>query len=58
MKTIQVSNRNYKLLKYLGSDKWMSVKGEKPLSPEKVIHEIIEKEYEDAKPDRYARYEA
>ncbi len=53
MKTVNISDEDYKTLEWLGSDAWMSVKGEKPLPVEKVLHRIIEKEYDRANPPRY-----
>lgn len=57
MKIVKVSDSDYELLEWLGSDKWMTVKGEKPLSVAKVLHEIIEKEYKDANPPEYRSIE-
>jgi hypothetical protein len=53
MKTIEVSDTDYQTLEWLGSDKWMSIKGEPPLPVEKVLHRIIETEYDRANPPRY-----
>lgn len=53
MKTIKISTDDLLDLKWLGSDQWMTVKGEKPLSPEKVLHRIIEKEMSEANPPDY-----
>lgn len=53
MKTVEISNSDYKLLEWLGSDKWMSCKGEKPKSVEYVLHSLIESEYRKANPPQY-----
>ena len=53
MKTVEVSDEDYKILEWLGTDKWMQIKGEKPRSIEYVLHRIIETEYDRANPPRY-----
>jgi hypothetical protein len=53
MHRIEVSDSDYRLLEYLGSDKWMSIKGEPPCPVEEVLHRIIESEYDRANPPRY-----
>lgn len=53
MKTIEISDRDYRLLEWLGSDQWMSIKGQPPCPVDKVLHRIIEKEYETANPTPY-----
>lgn len=53
VKTVEISDDDYKTLEWLGSDKWMAFKGQPPLPVEKVLHRIIEKEYDRADPPRY-----
>lgn len=57
MKAIEISDEDYRILEWLGSDKWMTVKGEKPLPVKKVLHEVIQKEYNKANPKKYGGYE-
>lgn len=52
MKTVEISDSDYNTLEWLGSDKWMSIKGEQK-SVGEVLHRIIEGEYDKANPPRY-----
>lgn len=53
MKTVKISDEDYKILEWLGSDKWMSIKGQPPCPVNKVLHRIIESEYYNANPPTY-----
>jgi len=53
MRTIEISDEDYRRLEFLGTDKWMRTKGEKPLLVEKVLHRCIEQEFKTACPPVY-----
>jgi hypothetical protein len=53
VKTVEISDEDYRKLEWLGSDKWMSVKGDKPLPVQRVLRRCIEKEWDTANPPRY-----
>jgi hypothetical protein len=48
MKTIEVTDEEYKTLEVLGSDAWMGETGEIPKTPEQVVSRLIEKERQEA----------
>lgn len=53
MKTMEISDTDYNTLEWLGSDKWMLIKGQPPLSVGEVLRRTIEHEYDRANPPRH-----